>query len=84
MLTRKIELPLETIDNILHILKGVEEVGKETIRSAEEKGARIPRKFLSQINKISNTIEVLKTASDEVEIAELEELFLRTFEEQTK
>jgi hypothetical protein len=84
MLTRKIELPLETIDNILHILVGVEEVGKETIRSAEEKGARIPRKFLSQINKISSTIEVLKTASDEVEIAELEELFLRTFEEQTK
>jgi hypothetical protein len=84
MLKRKIELPLETIDHIIHILAGVEEVGKQTIKSAEEKGARIPRKFLSQISRISNSIEIFKAASDEVEIAELEELFALTFDEQTK
>lgn len=80
MLTRKIELPLSTIDNIIHILSGVEEVGNQTIKSAQEKGARVPRKFISQIEKISNTLAVLKSASDEVEIAELEELFRLSIE----
>lgn len=81
MLTRKIELPLSTIDNILAILSGVEDVGLETIKRAEEKGAVVPRKFVSKIAKISNTIAVLKSASDAVEIEELEELFRLSIEE---
>ena len=75
MLKRKIELPLEAIDHILEILAGVEEVGLDTIQRAEAKGVSVPRKFVSKVAKISNTIAVLKSASDEVEIAELEELF---------
>lgn len=75
MLKRNIELPLEAIDHILEILAGVEEVGLDTIQRAEAKGVSVPRKFVSKVAKISNTIAVLKSASDEVEIAELEELF---------
>jgi hypothetical protein len=81
MIKRKIELPLSTIDEIVKILAGVEAVGNDTIALAEKKGVDVPRKFLKKIAEISNTLETFKKANDDVEIAELEEMFLRSFEE---
>lgn len=81
MLKRKIELPLATIDEIVEILAGVEAVGKNTIAVAQQRGVDVPRKFVSKIAKISKTLETFKEANDQVEIAELEELFLLSFEE---
>jgi hypothetical protein len=81
---RKIELPLETIDEILGLLGGFDALGKNAIRKAEKRGFEIPADVRNQIEKVSNAFKVFKKANDDVEIAELEELFALSFDEQTK
>jgi hypothetical protein len=75
MLKRKIELPLETIDEIIGLLGGFDALGKEAIAKANRKGVEVPAEIISQMKKIHNTFKVFKKANDNVEIAELESLF---------
>jgi hypothetical protein len=81
MLKRKIELPLETIDEIITLLGGFDALGKEAIERATRKGVELPAEIISQARKIHNTFKVFKKANDNVEVAELEELFSLSFEE---
>jgi hypothetical protein len=81
MPTRKIELPLEAIDEILALLGGLDTLGRQAIKRAEKKGFEIPEDVFRQMKKVNVAYKAFKKANDNVEIAELEEMFLLSFEE---
>jgi hypothetical protein len=81
MRTRRIELPLEAIDEILTLLGGLDTLGRHAIKRAEKVGVEIPDNVFSQMKKVNIAYKAFKKANDNVEVAELEELFSLSFEE---